>query len=57
MERYDAPRRKAITVVESLRAGIPTRISTRELPDLRAGLTDTIRQDLTQFAQGKRPLG
>lgn len=57
MERYDAPRRKAITLVESLRAGIPTRISTRELPDLRAGLTDTIRQDLTQFAQGQRPIG
>lgn len=57
MERYEAHRRKAITVIESLRAGIPTRVSTRELPDLRASLTDTIRQDLTQFAQGKRPPG
>jgi hypothetical protein len=35
MERYDASRRKAIAIVESLRAGIPTRLSTRELPDLR----------------------
>lgn len=57
MERYEAHRRKAITVIESLRAGIPTRVSTRELPDLRASLTDTIRQDLTQFAEGKRPPG
>jgi P-loop Domain of unknown function (DUF2791) len=57
MERYSAPRRKAITVIESLRAGIPTRVSTRELPDLRAALTDTIRQDLTAFAKGKRPPG
>jgi hypothetical protein len=44
MERYEAQRRKAITVIESLRAGIPTRVSTRELPDLRASLTDTIRR-------------
>jgi hypothetical protein len=53
MERYDANRRKAIAIVESLRAGIPTRLSTRELPDLRASLTDIIRKDLTQFARGK----
>jgi P-loop Domain of unknown function (DUF2791) len=57
MERYDASRRKAITVVESLRAGIPTRNSTRELPDLRESLTDLIRKDLKQFAKGDRPLG
>jgi P-loop Domain of unknown function (DUF2791) len=57
MERYDANRRKAIAIIESLRAGIPTRTSTRELPDLRASLTDVIRKDLTQFVQGKRPKG
>jgi P-loop Domain of unknown function (DUF2791) len=57
MERYDVNRRKAIAIIESLRAGIPTRTSTRELPDLRASLTDVIRQDLTQFVQGKRPKG
>lgn len=57
MERYDANRRKAIAIIESLRAGIPTRTSTRELPDLRASLTDVIRNDLTQFVQGKRPKG
>jgi len=57
MERYDASRRKSIAVVESLRAGIPTRLSTRELPDLRAPLTDLIRQDLVKFTQGDRPPG
>jgi hypothetical protein len=65
MQRYDAKRRQAIAVIESLRAGIPTRTSTRELPDLRASLTDLIRQDLTAFAEGDpdgngsaaRPLG
>jgi len=54
MERYDAHRRKSIAVVESLRAGIPTRTSTRELPDLRESLTDLIRQDLEQFSQSKK---
>ncbi|NJR50456.1 MAG: DUF2791 family P-loop domain-containing protein [Leptolyngbyaceae cyanobacterium CSU_1_3] len=57
MERYDANRRKSITVVESLRAGIPTRTSTRELPDLRSSLTNLIRQDLEQFSRGQRSLG
>ncbi|MEB3336621.1 MAG: BREX system ATP-binding domain-containing protein, partial [Leptolyngbyaceae bacterium] len=57
MERYDATRRRAVAVVESLRAGIPTRTSTKELPDLRASLTSLIHQDLTQFAAGKRPPG
>jgi hypothetical protein len=56
-DRYDAARRKAIAVVEALRAGIPTRVSTRELPDLRVALTNTIRKDLEQFAQGDRPQG
>lgn len=57
MERYDANRKKAIAAVEPLRAGIPTRLSTRELPDLRAALTDQIRQDLNQFVQGESPPG
>ena len=57
IERYEASRRKAITVVESLRAGIPTRNSTRELPDLRESLTDLIRKDLKHFVKGDRPLG
>lgn len=57
MQKYDANRKKAIAVIESLRAGIPTRISTRELPDLRASLTSLIRQDLEQFSQGQRSIG
>ncbi len=57
VERYEASRRKAITVVESLRAGIPTRNSTRELPDLRESLTDLIQKDLKKFAKGDRPPG
>ncbi len=57
MERYSAERRRAIAIVESLRAGIPTRLSSRELPDLRAGLTQVIQQDLQQFASGDKPLG
>ncbi len=57
MERYNAERRRAIAVIESLRAGIPTRTSTRELPDLRAALTEQLRQDLNQFIAGKRPPG
>jgi P-loop Domain of unknown function (DUF2791) len=57
VERYEASRRKAITVVESLRAGIPTRNSTRELPDLRESLTDLIQKDLKKFSKGDRPPG
>lgn len=52
IKRYEASRRKAITVVESLRAGIPTRNSTRELPDLRESLTDLIRKDVKLWGGG-----
>ncbi len=48
---------KAIAVVESLRAGIPTRASTRELPNLRESLTKLIKQDLEQLTQGSIPPG
>ncbi len=54
---YDDNRQQAIAVVESLRAGIPTRASTRELADLRASLTKLIKQDLEQLAQGNTPRG
>jgi hypothetical protein len=57
MSTYDARRQRATAVIEALRSGIPTRLSTRELPDLRAKLTDLIRQDLEQLAAGKRPEG
>ncbi len=57
MQEYDDKRKQAIAVVESLRAGIPTRASTRELPDLRASVTKLIKQDLAQLAQGNIPQG
>ncbi|MFN5516287.1 MAG: BREX system ATP-binding domain-containing protein [Cyanobacteriota bacterium] len=47
----------AIAIIESLRSGIPTRISTRELPDLRPNLTAKIVQDLDQFIVGSNPNG
>lgn len=53
----DPDQQKAIAVVESLRAGIPTRLSTRELPDLRSGLSQIIQKDLTQLSEGSPPQG
>ena len=57
MQEYDDNRKQAIAVVESLRAGIPTCASTRELPDLRPSLTKLIKQDLAQLAQAYIPQG
>lgn len=50
---YDDERLKAVAVVESLRAGVPTRESTRTLPDLRQDLTELIKKDLILFQQGQ----
>ena len=47
----------SVFVIESLRAGIPTRVSTRELPDLRKSLTDKIVEDLLTFDNGRIPKG
>jgi hypothetical protein len=57
MEHYDSERLVAVSAVESLRAGVPTRISTRELPDLRPALTGSIRTDLLTFSEGRIPRG
>lgn len=57
MQKYDDRRRSAISVVESLRSGIPSRASTRELSDLRPSLTQPIKQDLAELAQGNIPKG
>lgn len=57
MQKYDENRKQAIAIVESLRSGIPTRASTRELPDLRPSLTQLIKQDLAQLAQDNIPQG
>jgi len=43
----------AIGVIESLRAGIPTRTSTQYLPEVRSTLTDKFNQDLQQFGTAK----
>jgi hypothetical protein len=51
MIAYDDERLNAIAVVEALRAGVPTRVSTRTLPDLRGDLTDLIKNDLELFPQ------
>lgn len=48
---------QSIFTIESLRSGIPTRISTRELPDLRKNLTDGIIGDLAFFERGNIPEG
>lgn len=55
MASYDKERLKAVRVVESLRSGIPTRYTTRELPDLRPDLMNTVRDDLERFAQDGLP--
>ena len=43
----------AIKVIESLRAGIPTRISTHYLPEVRSHVTDKFTQDLQQLSTGQ----
>lgn len=50
-------RRNAIFVMESLRSGIPTRLSTRLLPDLRKNITERILKDLETFGEDKVPSG
>jgi hypothetical protein len=51
MVAYNEERLKAVGVVEALRAGVPTRVSTRTLPDLREELTELIQDDLELFLQ------
>lgn len=57
MAKYSKERMEAVAVVESLRAGVPTRASTRALPDLRAEIIESIKGDLTAFEQGSYPPG
>lgn len=54
--QYDPARQKGVSVIESLRAGIPTRLSTRELPDLRPSLTELVRTDLERFIKKCLPV-
>jgi hypothetical protein len=48
---------EAIFVIESLRSGIPTRRSTRLLPDIRESVSSRILGDLTRFDAGVIPSG
>ena len=57
MKKYANEQLYAVHTVESLRAGVPTRTSTRQLPDLRSSLTDAINGDLLTFAEGRNPRG
>lgn len=57
LNQMNLDKNTAIAIIESLRSGIPTRISTRELPNLRPNLTNKIVQDLDQFAVGNIPQG
>ncbi len=47
----------ALFVIESLRSGIPTRRSTRELPDLRQEISERILHDLDQYELDRYPAG
>lgn len=49
--------KESIFVIESLRAGVPTRLSTRILPDLRQNITEKITEDLASFAHDVIPQG
>ncbi len=57
MERYTETCLEAIKVIEALRTGVPTRISTKILPDLRKNITDCIGTDLDRLTTGQIPKG
>jgi len=57
MPTYNTERLQAIRIVEALRSGVPTRATTRELPNLRPELTELIRADLEGFSENNIPTG
>lgn len=57
MSLYTEPQQSAVAIIETLRSGIPTRISTRALPDLRSYLSEKIHEDLKRFQAGEVPPG
>ena len=57
MNDYDENIITSMFIIESLRSGIPTRLSTRYLPDLRLNLTESIKNDLENFDANNIPLG
>jgi len=57
MVSYDETRLKAVRIIEALRSGVPTFLSTREMPELRPVLIETIKDDLESFSEGHIPHG
>lgn len=57
MGKYGEEQLSALLVIESLRAGVPTRKSTDVLPDVRPYLMQPIFDDLAKFKNGERPKG
>ena len=57
MNDYDQDTITSMFIIETLRSGIPTRLSTRNLPDLRLNLTELIKNDLENFNVDKIPPG
>jgi len=57
MEIFEKDRLDSIFIIEALRSGIPTRLSTERLPDLRKKLTDKIEKDLDSFDEKNIPAG
>lgn len=53
----DLARFAAMQAIEALRSGVPSRFSTRLLPDLRKEITSLIEDDLKDFAAGKTLTG
>lgn len=57
MTVYTNERMAAVSVIESLRAGVPTRASTRALSELRPEIIELIKENLNKFVQGERVPG
>ena len=57
MNEYEQETIDSMFIIESLRSGIPTRLSTRFLPDLRSNLTESIKNDLNSFNENNVPPG
>ncbi|MHB8278774.1 MAG: BREX system ATP-binding domain-containing protein [Candidatus Humimicrobiaceae bacterium] len=57
MDIFEKDRLDSIFVIEALRSGIPSRLSTRSLPDLRKKLTDKVKSDLESFDEENIPMG
>ncbi|MCG3199022.1 MAG: hypothetical protein GHCLOJNM_03530 [bacterium] len=53
MVTFTEERMAAARIIESLRAGVPTRSSTRDLPDLRSDFTRAICEDLNALTAGE----